>query len=133
MKKNILLIEDDLDLAQLLVLTLTSAGYTVAHFDNGKDSIKYISVAENMANMSLVILDRMLPDMDGVEILKKLQENKKIEVPVLILSALSADEDVIHGLKLGAIDYMTKPFNLKILMEKISLLIAKAHKWHPIE
>ncbi len=128
MGKKIILVEDDNDLAQLLILALNSNNYEVERFENGKAALKYIAESQNLDAISLIILDRMLPDMDGIEILKKIKVMKKSGVPVLILSALSAEGDVIGGLKLGAVDYITKPFNLKILMEKVSLLISKEQK-----
>ena len=78
-----------------------------------------------LASADLVILDRLLPDMDGLEILKTIEKTHPSHCPVIFLSMLSSEKDLIQGLKEGAIDYVTKPFNLDLLVLKAKRLINK--------
>ncbi|QLH35030.1 MAG: response regulator [Parachlamydiaceae bacterium] len=75
----------------------------------------------------LLILDRILPDMDGLDILKEFREKSKVQIPILILSALNTDSDILSGLQLGAIDYIGKPFSIYLLVQKaLNLLKEKS-------
>lgn len=117
-KKRVIIIDDDTDLLKLLVYAFQSEGFDVYGFENGKTAIEYLQKEENIRSVCLLVLDRILPDMDGLEILKHLPEPLKKRIPVLILSVLSGERDVLSGLRQGAVDYIAKPFNLPILMEK---------------
>lgn len=119
-KNRIIIVDDDEDLLKILMSAFGAKGYEVKTFVNGKDGLNYLSEEKNMAHVALVILDRMLPDMDGLEILKSI---KTQSAPVLILSVLSSEKDVLIGLRKGAVDYLGKPFSLPILMQKASVLI----------
>jgi DNA-binding response OmpR family regulator len=121
---KLVIVDDDEDLMRLLNATFQSQGFEVHGFLNGKDAIAYLTDESNIASLRLLILDRMLPDMDGVEILRFFQEKYQGKVPVLILSALSAEKDVLEGLQKGAIDYIAKPFSINILLQKSRQLIA---------
>jgi DNA-binding response OmpR family regulator len=122
---KVVIVDDDEDLLKLLLFTFDAEGFDVYGMTNGKEAISYLSNDQNLESISLLILDRLLPDMDGLEILQQFAEKFKHRVPVLILSVLSAEKDVIHGLKQGAVDYIPKPFNFPILMEKVLALIAR--------
>lgn len=124
-KKSIVVVEDDEDLLVMITFALEAEGLKVHGITNGTEGMNFLLKDENIGNVSLLILDRMLPDMDGIDILKKIVAKYPKHIPVLILSALSAEKDIISGLKYGAIDYMTKPFSLEILMEKVRILIKK--------
>lgn len=117
-KKRVIIIDDDTDLLKLLVYAFQSEGFDVYGFENGKTAIEYLQKEDNIRSVCLLVLDRILPDMDGLEILKHLPEPLKKRIPVLILSVLSGERDVLSGLRQGAVDYIAKPFNLPILMEK---------------
>ena len=115
MKKNILIVENDLSLQTLLSDYFTSIEYDVFLVSKGSE-VKEIL---NLKNINAVILDVMLDDMDGWSVLRGIK--KDFDIPVIMLTARSEEEDKIFGLELGADDYITKPFSfveLKLRMEK---------------
>jgi len=120
---TILLVEDEENLQEALKLNLELEGYQVVSAMNGTQAVK----ACMAQYFDLMILDIMLPEMDGIEVLEtiRIQNN---EVPVLILSAKNASADRVMGLKKGADDYLTKPFNLEELLLRVQKLINKNKK-----
>lgn len=124
--KKVVIIEDDEDLLNLLVFAFESEGHEAVGILNGNDAIIYLNEKKNTQTICLLIIDRLLPDMDGLDILKQLPNDVKNHVPVLILSMLSSEKDILLGLKQGVVDYITKPFSLPIFMEKALLLIQKS-------
>ena len=125
-KNKIIIVDDDEDLLKMLSYAFKTKNFSVEEFATGKKAMNYLLIEENLKDACLLILDRMLPDMDGLEILKKLDEKfPHGHLPVLVLSALSSEKDVLEGLKLGAIDYVTKPFGLPILLQKAMTLIKR--------
>ncbi len=124
-KKVIIIIDDDEDLLKLLTFSFEEKGFIVHGITTGKEALQYILDEKNLQNVSLLILDRILPDMDGIDILKQFLKKFQDRVPVLILSVLSSEKDILTGLKHGAVDYETKPFSILILMEKALALMAK--------
>lgn len=105
MNGNILVVDDEKEIADLIEVYLKSEGYTVYKCYNGMDALKCIDEAE----LDLAVLDVMLPDMDGFQICRKIRE--KYYFPVIMLTAKIEDGDKILGLTIGADDYITKPFN----------------------
>ena len=105
MAANILIVDDEKEIADLIELYLINDGCTVHKFYNGADALAYISTQ----SPDLAILDIMLPDIDGFTLLQKIRE--KHFYPVIMLTAKSEDTDKIMGLTIGADDYITKPFN----------------------
>ncbi len=122
-----ILIVDDVDANVLLLkLLISKAGYKTLTAYNGKDALDIIMEQ----NPDLVLLDIMMPVMDGHEVAKRLKEiPEKSELPIIFLSALNSTEDIVHGFKLGAADYVSKPFNKDELLTRInhqvSLIAAK--------
>ena len=102
---NILVVDDEKEIADLIEVYLTNDGYTVYKFYNGLDALACIE----KTNLDLAILDVMLPDIDGFRICQKIRE--KFYFPVIMLTAKVEDGDKIMGLTIGADDYITKPFN----------------------
>lgn len=102
---EIVIADDEAEIRDLLRLYLEKDGYTVWEADNGMDALKLVRQKE----ISLVMLDIMMPGMDGFHVLQQIRKEKN--VPVMILSAKSGDSDKILGLDMGADDYLTKPFN----------------------
>ena len=102
---RILVVEDEQDLNRILAKTLKAEGYSVDSCFDGVEALDYLEGAEYDA----VVLDVMMPRMNGLHVLKKIRETSNI--PVLVFSAKDADSDKILGLNLGADDYLTKPFN----------------------
>lgn len=119
---NILLIEDDSILADGLKHTLSDVGYSVTVTRSGK-SVEPLLQAQDF---DLLLLDLGLPDMDGLELLRKLRK-KKVALPIFILTARDEVNDRIEGIRQGADDYMTKPFELKELEARIQALIRRCY------
>jgi two-component system alkaline phosphatase synthesis response regulator PhoP len=122
-KANILLVEDEENLHEALKLNLEMEGYGVTSAFDGNDALKKIS----NEYFDLIIMDIMLPEMDGISVTETIRVSNN-DVPVLILSARNSSEDRVLGLKKGADDYLTKPFNLEELLLRVSKLIDKNKK-----
>ncbi|MEM1159027.1 MAG: response regulator transcription factor [Verrucomicrobiota bacterium] len=114
---NILLIEDDAHIRSGLVQLLREEGFHVDAFDNGEEGLYHASEWE----YDLIILDVMLPELNGWEITKQLRAQQK-RIPILMLTALSEIDDVVTGLNLGADDFMTKPYNERELLARVRSL-----------
>ena len=110
-------VEDDLDIARIINKTLTKQGYDVKTFYNGKDFLN----AFNKQKPDLVLLDIMLPDMNGNDIIKYIRNDiENNEVEIIIISAKRMLMDKVEGLDLGADDYLEKPFDLLELMSRVN-------------
>lgn len=120
---NILLVEDEENLHETLRLNLEMEGYEVTSAYDGKEALKQV---EN-AYFDLIIMDIMLPEVDGISVTETIRINNN-EVPVLMLSARNSSSDRVLGLKKGADDYLTKPFNLEELLIRVDKLIRKSRK-----
>ncbi len=123
MGNKILIVDDDEDLLRLLTTAFKSQGFEVEGITSGKGAIAYLTNEGNVKSLCLLILDRMLPEMDGLEILRFFLEKYKSKVPILILSSLSSEKDTLEGLQKGAVDYVAKPFSINILIQKARKLI----------
>jgi two-component system OmpR family response regulator len=117
---RVLLVEDDIALAEEITADLVSRGYRVVHRDTGPGGLECLQ----RDIFTLMIVDRMLPGMDGLLIVQQMRE-EKIRIPVLVLSALTAVDDRIRGLKAGGDDYLTKPFALEELAARIEALLRR--------
>lgn len=122
-KGNILLVEDEENLHEALKLNLEMEGYTVSSAFNGTEALKTVQAEY----FDLVVLDIMLPELDGIGVTEGIRI-QHIDVPILILSARNTSSDRVLGLKKGADDYLTKPFNLEELMLRVEKLIQKNKK-----
>lgn len=118
---RVLIIEDDAPTAKTIELALKYEGYTCDTATSGEDGLE---IAKRY-DYDLIILDLMLPDIDGYEILRRLR-TMQLNVPVLILSGLSDIDDKIKGLGYGADDYLTKPFNKQELVARVSAIIRRS-------
>ncbi|MDD3404523.1 MAG: response regulator transcription factor [Hespellia sp.] len=116
---HILIVEDDLELNQGLTYTLTKSGY----FAVSAYSIKEAKQLLETHAVNLILLDVNLPDGEGFELCEWMQG--KYQIPVLFLSARDMEEDALKGYEVGALDYITKPFSMKILQKKIELALQK--------
>ena len=117
---RILVIEDEKNLNDIIVKKLKKEKYGVDSCFDGKDAIDYIVAAE----YDVIILDIMLPNLNGFEVLKIIR-SKKINTPVLLLTAKDGVEDRVHGLDLGADDYLIKPFSFDELLARIRVLLRR--------
>jgi DNA-binding response OmpR family regulator len=117
MGKRILVVEDDIDLAELLCFNLTTVGYHVLTAHNGLEALKKV----RSAKPDLILLDLLLPELDGFavcEILKRAPATANI--PIIVVTALTSQLSRFAGLGMGADDYLTKPFSLKVLISRVS-------------
>ncbi|MBU7440552.1 heavy metal response regulator transcription factor [Paraburkholderia fungorum] len=117
---RILIVEDEPKMASYLRKGLTEASYTVDTADNGKDGL-FLAMQQEF---DLIVLDVMLPEMDGFEVLRRLRAQK--HTPVLLLTARDAIEDKVAGLELGADDYLSKPFAYAEFLARIRSLLRRA-------
>lgn len=111
---RVLVVEDDRRMSQLLLQALREEGYLVAAAFTGRDGFE-MAVG---STFDLIVLDVMLPEMDGFEIAKRLRQ-RHVLTPILILTARDTREDIIQGLDLGADDYLTKPFDLEVFFARV--------------
>jgi two-component system, OmpR family, alkaline phosphatase synthesis response regulator PhoP len=118
---RILLVEDELNLARPLQFNLEQEGYEVHSTPSGKDAL----ALHTRMPFDLIILDLMLEEMDGFEVARQIRQRDQ-KLPIIMLTARSAVEDRIHGLELGADDYMIKPFHLRELLLRVERMIKRA-------
>lgn len=119
---KILVVEDDSETAQFLVKSLADEGYVVAHSPNGADGLCQAS----RENFDVLIVDRMLPKLDGLQLVKELRDRGN-SVPVLFLTALSGIDDRVIGLNSGGDDYLGKPFAFAELSARVAALGRRNH------
>ena len=112
---KILVVDDDKEIVQLLEIYVKNEGYEPVAAYNGKEALTKLNTTPDIA---LVILDLMMPELDGMEVIKQIRKDSSI--PVLVLSAKTADMDKIQGLISGADDYVTKPFNPLEVMARVN-------------
>ena len=112
-KKRILIVEDDKAIADLVEIHLVNEGYEVFKVEDGASAMTFL----DKNTVHLVILDIMMPGMDGLEVCRRIR--KTLNIPILMLSAKSQDMDKVLGLSTGADDYLTKPFNVVELLARV--------------
>ncbi len=122
MTDKILVVEDDLDIADLIRVNLIELGAEITHQDNGERALQL--ALEN--DFSLLILDVMLPGKSGLDICRQVRE-KKPEQAIIMLTAKNSETDRVLGLELGADDYMTKPFSVRELQARVRAQLRKVH------
>lgn len=121
---NIFVVEDDDNIRELVMYALESAGFEVTGFESGE---VFFSVLRHTLP-HLVLLDIMLPNQDGLSILKQMRENKRTEqVPVIMLTAKNSELDRVRGLDFGADDYMTKPFSVLELVSRVKAVMRRSN------
>lgn len=119
---NILVAEDEPQTAQLIEFKLKQQGYQVNVVSNGEQAMKMLAINEP----ALILLDGMMPVMDGFEVLRRIKESKEYrQIPVIMLTAKSREKDVVTGLDLGATDYIIKPFSPAELVARIKKVLGK--------
>ena len=120
--KHILLVEDEEHLLKTIQLNLELEGYTVSTATNGIEALKEFRKGE----FNLIVLDVMLPEMNGFDVCEQIRK-ENTTVPLLFLTAKGSSSDKIQGLKLGADDYLTKPFNLEELLLRVQILLKRGN------
>lgn len=122
---NVLLVEDERDISELMALHLKREGHEVTVVENGEDALKQLE----QNPFDLVVLDWMLPGLSGLEICKKVRNDREREaisrVPILMVTARAHTSDIVLGLEMGADDYLTKPFEIPIFMARVRALLRR--------
>lgn len=124
---KVLIIDDDKERCALMKKCIEQEKLSAVTVYNGIEGVRLID--ENKDSYSLIILDVMLPDIDGFQILQKIRDTSNI--PVLMLTAKSSEEDKVFGLRLGADDYLTKPFGINELLARVNSLIRRYTTLNP--
>ena len=125
---NILVCDDEKDIVSALTIYLTTAGYQVFPAYDGTEALDLL----RREDIHLVLLDIMLPDEDGISILKRLKSDAATaEIPVIMLSAKSSEIDKVTGLENGADDYITKPFGIMELLSRVKAVLRRSHVQKP--
>jgi len=118
---TILIVEDDENIAELIAMQLAQEGYTTILKHDGEAALQYV----HQHPVDLIIMDIMMPKLDGLELTKKIREH--YSMPIIFLSAKTTDMDKITGLVIGADDYMTKPFNPMELVARVKAQLRRYH------
>lgn len=120
-KKKILIVDDELKMRILIRDFLRKEGFETIEASNGNDALNLFLEDKEI---DLIILDIMMPQMDGWDVCKKIR-NYSNSIPILMLTAKSTNEDIIKGFQLGSDDYLTKPFHIQILIERVKALLRR--------
>ena len=121
-RKNIFVVEDEEDIQELLRYNLTREGYAVAAAARGEEAVKAIL----RKPPDLILLDLMLPGLDGLEVCRTLKKDPKTAgIPIVMATAKGEESDVVAGLELGADDYVTKPFSMKVLIARVRAVLRR--------
>ena len=127
---HILIIEDEEHIVELIKFNLESNGYKVSYAFNGRDGIKRVE----MEKPDLVLLDLMLPEVDGIDVCNRIKNNRELkQIPIIMLTAKSSETDKIIGLEIGADDYMTKPFSIRELLTRIKVILRRYQNTQPFK
>lgn len=125
MKTKILVVEDELSISELIKFNLEKSGYEVVVADTGTMALELVE----QFTYSLMLLDLMLPGVDGLEVCRKVKlNNKTASLPIIMLTARNEEIDKIIGLELGADDYMTKPFSPRELLARVKAVLRRSAK-----
>ena len=120
--KKVLLVDDDEDFIETVKFYLTHSGYLVSVANNGEEVFAKLKISKP----DIVLLDLMLPGMSGIEICKKLKSNSDLlSIPVIMVTAKGAREDIKYSIKVGANGYIPKPFSLPRLVERIEEVLSR--------
>jgi len=128
MSARVLVVEDDPDIAELVVRYLDKAGYSTTRVSSGRDALDSVRTKPP----DLMVLDLMLPHVDGLEVCRILRANDKTAViPIIMLTARADESERIVGLEIGADDYLAKPFSPNELVARVKALLRRAHRATP--
>ena len=125
---KVIIIDDDKELCFLMKKCVEKENYIAIIANSGAEGLRLAS--ENRNECSLIILDIMLPDLDGFQVLQKIRQTSN--VPVLMLTAKSNEEDKVSGLRMGADDYLTKPFSINELLARVHSVIRRYKQLNPV-
>tara|TARA_B100000886_G_scaffold258671_1_gene183616 strand:- start:3547 stop:4248 length:702 start_codon:yes stop_codon:yes gene_type:complete len=121
--KNILVVEDDLDIRELISFNLQNEGHQVFEAKDGEAGID--KAREKLPD--LILLDLMLPGIQGLDVCRVIKSDQETkETPIIMVTALGQDEDIVKGLEAGADDYITKPFSIKVLIARVNAVLKRS-------
>ena len=118
--QSVLVVEDETSIASFVALYLKNAGYRIRTVGTGREALEQVA----QEKPSLIVLDLMLPDMDGLEVCRRIRQTS--DIPILMLTARDEDVDKIIGLEVGADDYLTKPFNPRELVARVKSILRRS-------
>jgi len=118
--QTVLVVEDETSIASFVALYLKNAGYRIRTVGTGKEALEQVA----QEKPSLIVLDLMLPDVDGLEVCRRIRQSS--DIPILMLTARDEDVDKIIGLEVGADDYLTKPFNPRELVARVKSILRRS-------
>jgi two-component system, OmpR family, alkaline phosphatase synthesis response regulator PhoP len=122
-KQSVLVVEDEEDIRELISYNLLKEGYQVAGVGSGEDALKAIEAK----TPDLLLLDIMLPGLDGLKVCRALKSNPMFDaIPIIMLTAKGEEADIVAGLNMGADDYITKPFSPKVLLARMQAVLRRA-------
>jgi two-component system phosphate regulon response regulator PhoB len=122
-RTKILIVDDEADIRELVRLNLASEGYEILDCESGEQALNL----SRSRNPDLIVLDLMMPGMDGLEVCRRLKADPKtVRIPIVILTAKGEESDVVAGLEVGADDYVAKPFSGKVLAARVRRLLRRA-------
>ncbi len=125
MTSSILIVDDEPSIVELIEFNLQKAGYRVLKADNGLSALQLVRTDKP----NLIILDLMIPGIDGMEVCRRLKgQQHTAGIPIIMLTAKNEEVDKIVGLELGADDYMTKPFSTRELVARVKAVLRRSHK-----
>src|SRR5476649_1805904 len=125
MPTRILIVEDDPDIAELVARYLDKAGFTTERAASGREALQAIALRPP----ELLVLDLMLPQVDGLEVCRAVRANEKTAaIPIIMLTARAEESERIVGLEMGADDYIAKPFSPNELVARVRALLRRAHR-----
>ena len=125
MTAQIMIVEDDPDICEILHYNLKQEGFDVLIFHDGKQALE--SITKNLPD--LLLLDLMLPGMNGLEIARIIRKDEQIQnIPIIMITARSEEMDILQGLEMGADDYITKPFRPREVIARVNALLRRHHR-----
>jgi two-component system phosphate regulon response regulator PhoB len=121
-KENVLVVDDEEDILELVSYSLSKEGFTVHKAANAENALDFVK----NGSPDLIVLDLMLPDMEGLEVARRLKRKEKSrEIPIIMLTAKTEESDIVAGLELGADDYVTKPFSPRVLIARVKAVLRR--------
>lgn len=129
MPKRVLIIDDDYDLCEILSFNIEAQGYQVSVAHSAQEAVKL-----NIASFDLLLLDVMMPGMSGFQLAKELKEDYIYsQVPIIFLTALDSEDDILKGFDLGADDYIAKPFSIKELLARVKAVLNRTSQQQHVD
>lgn len=124
-KARILVVEDDTDIQQLVSYNLIKSGFNVSCADSGEEALGLLE----REKIDLILLDLMLPGKDGMEVCTIIRDKMSgLNLPIIMLTAKSEEDDIVTGLACGADDYITKPFSPRVLVARVQAMLRRKHE-----